>query len=186
MPVRLRNFLLSIALIAAALGSWLLRPADTTEAIDADTHAAERGFYILDAIFSGLDEHGTVVYRLAATRIEGSESSDQMQFQDVEISYRQEQDFPWRITAASARRPANTDTLELTDVVIESTADSPGQVTRIEAESLQLETQRQLAVTPGPVRFVIGESSLNAVGLTADLRNDRISLSSGAGGRVSR
>lgn len=172
-------------LIAAAAASWLLLPAEEPASQSAGATASERGFYIRDAVFSGLDETGEVVYRLAAARIEGSEISEQMSFHEVEISYGQDQDIPWHITARSAHRQTDADLLELTGVVIESTADAPEDTTRIEAESLELEPNRQRASTSGPVSFVIGENRIDAVGLTADLRNERISLESRVSGRVS-
>ena len=92
MPVRLRNSILSVLLIAAAIGTWLLRPNDMLDAQGSNVTASERGFYIRDAVFNGLDENGEVIYQLAATRIEGSESTEQMSFHDVAINYGQDLD----------------------------------------------------------------------------------------------
>lgn len=185
MTLQLRNLFLAVLLLGAAAGTWLLRPAEDAADAGAVTSDGERGFYILDAVFSGLDESGEVVYRLAAARIEGSQAPEQMSFHDVEIRYGSDQQIPWYIMARSARRQAETDTLELMDVVIESAAQSPEQATRIEAQTLELEPARQLASTPGPVSFLIGDNRIDAVGLTADLRNERISLESRVSGRVS-
>jgi LPS export ABC transporter protein LptC len=186
MPARLRNLFLFIVLIVAAAATWLLRPAEDTENPSTGTGVSERGFYILEAIFSGLDETGKVVYRLAAARIEGSQSSEQMSFHEVEISYGQDQEIPWEITAQSARRRADGNIVELTGVIIESISDGSEQITRIEAETLELEPDRQLASTSGPVRFIIGDNRIDAVGLTADLRNEQISLESRVSGRVAQ
>jgi LPS export ABC transporter protein LptC len=185
MLLRLRNLILSVALIAAAVTSWLLRPLPEAEVADTEPAADDDGFYILDAIFNGLDTQGKVVYRLAATRIEGSESSDQLQFHDVEISYAQGAALPWQITAQTARRQGDQNTLELTHVVIESTSASPAETTRIEAEQLEFEPDLQLATSSGPVRFAIGNNRIDAVGLSVDLGNERITLESRVSGRVS-
>jgi lipopolysaccharide export system protein LptC len=63
-------------------------------------------------------------------------------------------------------------------VVIESTTDDPSQAARIEASDMRLEAERQLASTSGPVRFAVGTSTINAVGLIADLRAETIILES--------
>lgn len=184
MPARLRNLILSVLLIAAAIGTWLLRPAESPDAQASNLAGTERGFYIRDAVFNGLDENGEVIYRLAAMRIEGSERTEQMSFHDVAISYGEDLEVPWRITAQTAHTQADGKVLELTGVVIQSAPESTGQPTRIEADTLELEAERQLARTTGPVTFAIGGSRLDAVGLTADLRNEQINLESNVSGRV--
>jgi LPS export ABC transporter protein LptC len=184
MLLRLRNLILSVALIAAAVASWLLRPPEETAGPIPVTAASERQFYILDAVFSGLDADGNVAYRLAAARIEGTEGSQQMRFHDVEINYAPNHAIPWQITAQTARRLADQNMLELTDVVIESTSASPEEATRIEAEMLELEPDLQVASSSGPVRFAIGNNRIDAVGVNVDLRSERIRLESRVSGRV--
>lgn len=186
MPARLRNLLLTIVLVATAVATWLLRPGEAPADQTSATEAADRGFYILDAVFNGLDESGEVIYQLAATRIEGSDNTEQMSFHDVAISYGEDHDMPWQITAQSARTQADGTLLSLTGVVIESAADSAGSITRIEADTLELETERQVARTTGPVRFAINGNRIDAVGLSADLRNEQIILESKVSGRVAR
>ena len=171
-------------LAAAAVTSWLLRPDAPPPDTAPDTAGVRLGYYIDDAVFSGLDDEGRIIYRLAATRIEGFENSDLLNLDDVEIRYAAELDLPWRITARSARRHHDEDVLELTGVIIESTQEPPRERTRIEADDIRFEPQRQVASTSGPVRFAIGPSVVDAVGLTADLRAQFISLESGVHGRV--
>ncbi len=183
LPTRLRNLLLFGLLITAAGLSWLLRPAAESDELSAGPTGSERGFYMLDAVFSGLDETGEVVYRLAAARIEGSDSPERMSFHDVQITYGPEKEIPWHITAETAQRPTAEEKLELTGVIIESIADPPEEKTRIEAANLELVPAEQLATTNGPVRLSIGANRIDAVGLTADLRNESISLESGVSGR---
>jgi LPS export ABC transporter protein LptC len=185
MPSGVRNMLLTIALITAAAVTFVLRPAEETADGTGGPAASERGFYLLDAVFSGLDESGEVVYRLAAARIEGSDTPEEMSFLNVEISYGGDPDFPWQITADTARQRGEQETLELSGVVIESTGVQNEEVTRIEARTLEYEPDLQLASTTGPVSFSIGENKIDAVGLVADLRNERITLESGVSGRVS-
>ena len=185
MPSSVRNLLLTILLIAAAAVTFVLRPAEETADGTDGPASSDRGFYLLDAVFSGLDESGEVVYRLAAARIGGSDTPEQMSFLDVEISYGGDPDFPWQITADAARQRGEQETLELSGVVIESMATQDQEPTRIEARSLEYEPDRQLASTNGPVSFTIGESRIDAVGLIADLRNEQITLESGVSGRVS-
>jgi len=184
MPVRLRNTVLFLLLGAAAFGSWLLRPAAPLRDAALDTSAPSLGYYINDAVFSGLDDDGRIIYRLVAARIEGFEDSTVLNLDDVEIRYAPELELPWRITATSARSGADQETLELAGVIIESTTENPDERTRIEAAALSLEPKRQLVSTPGPVRFAIGASRIDAVGLSADLRAERFSLESGVYGQV--
>ena len=137
-----------------------------------------------DAVFSGLDSEGKIVFQLVAARIEGSEDSSLLNLSDVEINYAEDLDVPWLITAASAVSARDQDFLELHDVVLQRTADSPNERARIEATDIRLEPDTQIARTSGPVRFAIGTSSIEAVGLTADLRAERFRLESGVNARI--
>lgn len=185
MPIWLRNIVLILLLGAAATGTWLLRPVEPLSDSTVDGTGTSLRYYINDAVFSGLDDDGQIIYRLAAARIEGFEDSRVLNLDDVEIRYAANVDVPWVITAAQARSGGDADYFDLSGVVIERTAEQPEARTRIEADALRFEPKRQLASTPGPVRFAIGPSTINAVGLIADLRTERISLESGVYGHVS-
>lgn len=184
MPVRLRNIVLFLLLGAVAATSWLLRPLEPLPDSAAEVSDSALRYYINDAVFSGLDDDGRIIYRMAAARIEGFGDSRILNLDDVEIRYAPDLNVPWLITAATARSGGEQDFLELSGVIIESTTEQPEERTRIEADDLRLEPKQQFASTPGPVRFSIGASIIDAVGLTADLRAERISLESGVYGHV--
>ena len=184
MPTRLRNSLLLIALIAAALASALLQPDRGPPDTVTTAAGTQRGYYMNDATFSGLDDEGNIVYRLSAARIEGSDDSDLLDLRDVEIRYVEEQDVPWLISAQVARSQRDDDALELSGVVIETVAGDAREHTVIEADDLRFEPDRRLASTAGPVRFSVGGGRIEATGLSADLGNERFSLESGVSGRV--
>lgn len=184
MPTRLRNAVIFVLLAVSAAITWWLRPPGPPEDAITTTASAQRGYYMNEAVFAGLDEAGRVVYRLAAARIEGADDSSVLSLSDVEISYAQNLELPWLITAQSARSERDAEVLELYGVVIESTSDEPASRTRIEADDIQLDTDQQIARTSGPVRFAIGTNTIEAVGLTADLGGERIRLESGVYGRI--
>jgi len=185
MSSQLKKSALFVVLLAAAAISWLMRPTIEPTDVVTRTTPTKRIYYMNDAVFSGLDEQGRIIYRVAASRIEGSEETDELDLSDVEIRYVPDLEVPWLIRARSARTDAQRKVLELTDVVIESTSDDPSQTTRIEASDMQLEPETRIASTPGPVRFAIGPSSINAVGLAADLRAETIVLESNVNARIS-
>ena len=184
MSSQIRKSALLVVLLAAAATSWLMRPTPEPAEVITRTADAKRVYYMTDAVFSGLDEQGRIIYRVAASRIEGTEEADELDLSDVEIRYVPDLDVPWLIKARSARTDAQRKVLDLTDVVIESTSDDPSQAARIEASDIQLEPERQLASTAGPVLFAIGPSTINAVGLVADLRAETFVLESNVNARV--
>jgi LPS export ABC transporter protein LptC len=184
MSSQLKKSALFVVLLAAAATSWLMRPITEPTDVVARTTGTRRVYYMNDAVFSGLDEQGRIIYRVAASRIEGSEEADELDLRDVEIRYVPDLEVPWLIRARSARTDAQRKILELSDVVIESTSEDPGQTARIEAADMQLEPETRIASTPGPVHFAIGASSINAVGLVADLRAEKIVLESNVNARV--
>lgn len=185
MSSQLRKSVLFVILIAAAAASWLLRPPQEPLDVITSTAGVKRIYYMNDAVFSGLNERGEIIYRVAATRIEGSDDTDRLDLSNVEIRYVPDLNVPWLIRARSATTNADRKVLALSDVVIESTTDDPRQAARIEASDIQLEAESQLASTSGPVRFAVGASTINAVGLIADLRAETIILESNVNARIS-
>ena len=177
MTTPIRNFLILLLLAVIAGGSWLFgrKPLPTAPAPEAAEAAL--GYYLKDAVFSGLDADGRVIYRLAAGRIEQAPDSDMLTLESVEISYRDERAVPWIIRAAHARSSEDRAIIELEgDVTIENSG--PGQITRIESSDLRLEPGNYFASTSGPVRFAVGNTWIRAVGLKAYLRDERIDLES--------
>ncbi len=187
MPVPIRNAIIVLVLCLAALASWYLRAPEEGPVSNMQTRYPDLGYYLTDAIFSGLDADGQVIYQLAAARIEEFPESDMLSLETVELTYSDIAAVPWLIRAASAQSPRDGSYIALAgDVTIESTKRDSSETARIETEDLLFEPETNFASTPGPVSLAIGASRITAIGLSAYLKDERISLESDVHAEVAR
>jgi lipopolysaccharide export system protein LptC len=82
-----RNIIVFVLLIAAALASWYL--ARSNRAADADAlpyDPVHRGYYLKSARILGTDEDGSLLYEIEAAHAE-QEAKDRIEFTEVRIRY---------------------------------------------------------------------------------------------------
>jgi len=180
MHVNLRNTVWLLLLGGAAVGTWLLirKPPAEIE-VARSPSITSLGYYLKEAVIVGTDTDGEVLYRIAASRVEESPDTEQLRLDDVEVAYRNDRGIPWRIQATSARGPTNRAYLDLSGSVrIERTDTDGEEPTVIETSELHLVPEEYFASTDAAVRFVVGDTSIDAVGLKAYLKDDKIDLES--------
>ena len=188
MYLNLRNSVWLLVLGSAAVGTWYLsRDSVADLEITRNPGPASLGYYLNGAVLMGTDENGEVLYRIVAERIEENPNEDQLILNEVRVEYRDQSGVPWRIQASRARGPTNRQYLDLTgDVRIEHTSTNPAEATIIETVALRLEPQKYFASTQGPVHFQIGDTRIDAVGLKAYLKDDKIDLESEVHGQIGK
>lgn len=172
----LRNVLLALLLVGGAAASWYFNfPAPVREEPVVAQGGESLGYYLVGAVFRRTNPEGRFVYEISAARIDEDPSSDDLTFDDVEISYSESEEIPWLATAAHATAPMSREFIDLRGAVrLQSTDAGSGRATTIETDAMRLEPERYLATAEGPVRFAVNDDWLTANRLEADLRNDVI------------
>jgi lipopolysaccharide export system protein LptC len=173
-----------LLLAAAALATWYFgrRPPQNGPSAAAGA-AYPLGYYLRNAELLGTDEEGTVVYRLRATLAQERPNEGRLVLQDVHFDYQPAEKVPWSISAARGEAPTGGDEedayVELEgNVELTRAPDAPGPATRVETDHLRLEPARHVATAQGPVHISVGGQTLDAVGLKAFLKEDRLELES--------
>jgi lipopolysaccharide export system protein LptC len=187
MPLNLRSVtgLALLAVIAAASWLWSQYEAAPT-APQRDPVSVPPGYYLSGAVLIGTDTEGRIQYRLRAGRAEEKPASNTLEFSDVEIEYAPAQQIPWIVRATNATGPVDLSQLELSGQVSLESARPGREPLLIETTQLLFEPERLMARSDQPVQIAIGTRRINAVGLCADLKEDRLKLESQIHGQFFR
>jgi hypothetical protein len=113
-----RNIIVFVLLIAAALASWYL--ARSNRAADADAlpyDPVHRGYYLKSARILGTDEDGSLLYEIEAAHAE-QEAKDRIEFTEVRIRYSPDADVPWIVCVKAIPTSRCADTYALSEQVL--------------------------------------------------------------------
>ena len=185
MYLNARNTLGLAALAGATVLSWYWsreQPADPET--NGNLDSLPLGYYLTDATILGTDEEGRVLYRIWAGRAEERPAEERLLLSEVRVEYQPVADVPWRLTARSGEAPLDRSYLDLSEAV--ELAGEPrdgGARIVIRTQRLRLEPETFVATTEGPVSLFIDARRLEAVGMRADLKDDRLELESDVHGQ---
>lgn len=176
----LRNALIGLTLLAAAIGSWLLgRTGAGVDPASGPPPPAQLGYYLRDAVLLGGDEEGRMIYRVHAQMIEQTPERRALALRSVRVEYRDAENVEWQVSAARAEAPNDGAYLDLEgDVRLVARPQSGTQATVIETQRLHLDPRAYLATSDAAVRIADAQVVLSARGLEADLKRDRLELHS--------
>lgn len=180
MHLNARNSAVYIVLCGAALVTWLASRPDAAEQGPSGPPAqTPPGYYLEDVALLGTDGAGVVVYRIVAARVEESGSGRDLELSDVRVQYRDREDVAWLVEAERATAPRDRSWLDLRgNIRVRSADDEPSGQVVIEADRLLLEPERYTASTDSPVTLSFEGNRLEATGLSANLKDDTLELSS--------
>lgn len=175
-----RNVLLATLLVAAAAASWYFRRPQT-EPPPADGSAPPPlGFSLREARLVGTDDDGHLTYTVTAVQAVEAPDREGLLLDDVRVEYVPQAEIAWALTAERAAVPTSGTPLTLSGDV-ELRREPPaggGPTTLISAQELVFHPTAFFAESAGPVRLAIGDDVLEAVGLEAHLKDDRLTLES--------
>jgi lipopolysaccharide export system protein LptC len=179
-----KNVLGFVLLVLAAAGSWYLTGSLRTPGTDNIPRTAQsEGFYLRSARVFGTSSDGKPLYEIEAEYAE-QRPNEELEFQNVSISYSPEASVPWTLNADTATIGRNQEQLVLSGhVVALSTEGLSGEVTEIRTEHLVFDPATYRAETDSRVQIRVGSRSLTATGMLALLQEDRLQLKSNVSGR---
>ena len=182
--MNLRSIAGLLFLLAAAVGSYLLSQSlDHDDDDGAPAAAMQRGFYLRDARILGTGPDGGLMYEVDAEYAE-QRDDDLIEMQSVNVVYTPESGVPWTLSANNATITRDQETLTLTGNVVAMTEEGPeGQATEIRAPQLSLTPGEYRAETDTRVEIQIGTRRLNATGMLASLKDNRLTLKSNVSGK---
>lgn len=177
MALHPRNLLLFLLLSGAALVTFVLsREPELPAGTAAVGGAAPQAYYLNGAVLHGTDEHGRIIYRVIAERVEQQPGSDDLFLDGIRVEYTPESNIQWGLTAASGYMMRDQSHFELADARLTRTAEDDGSVTSFETPSLTLDAAAGRASSGVAVVFRSEGTTVRAVGMTLDLETETFVL----------
>lgn len=179
-----RGVLLLIVLLGAVAGSWWLSRAGDRIPPDSGTGQAEQpGYYLKDANILGTAEDGSLLYRIEADDIRQVPAEDRVHLQGVLVSYARPGESGWTVSAREGHIAGRGERIDLRgNVELISRPASGERPLIIRAETLAFEPRERLASTADRVNISQPGYVLTAVGMEADLNEERLRLNSDVSG----
>lgn len=180
MSVSFRN-LLGIGILACiAIASWYFGREDTAPGDGvAGGPGGPPGYYLRGADIAVMDTQGRLLYAISAEAVEERPDENRTVLSRVHVRYSPAADVPWEARAESGEIPSDERYIELSgDVALSSFPEPDGEPTIIQAPRLRFAPDDFLATTDTEVSLLLGSERLDAVGLSADLKGDRLELES--------
>ena len=171
-------------LVLAAAGSWYLTASlREPEADQAPRNTHGDGFYLRSARMLGTSPDGNPLYEIEAEYAEQLPNED-IQFQNVRISYSPDATVPWTLNADTAVIGRNQERLVLSGRVVAVGSEGfGGEATEIRTSYLEFDPATYKAETDSRVQIRIGSRSLTATGMLALLRENQLQLKSNVSGK---
>jgi len=184
MHANIRNVFVAVLLAAAAGSSWYWSRAGTTDDRPGEARKSlPLGYYLTDAEIIGSDETGRLLYKIWAGQAEEHPEEGRLALRNVRVEYRPVEDVPWFLTADSGEAPTDQSYIDLSGAV--ELANAPreqGERTLIQTQTLRFEPEAFVAGTENTVSLFLSAGRLDAVGIKAYLRDDRLELESNVHG----
>ena len=170
------------ALIAGAIGTYGILSHNGQTRLVTTGLPEQPGYYLKDAILTITQPDGSQRLRLIAEEIHENTTDGSYAAREVRVDYALPATPAWTLRAQRAAVPAGLETVEFSGNV-EVRAQDTSRVAVIRSESLKLDTTTNIVHTVEPVEIEFAGQRLNATGLTADLREERLQLESNVYGR---
>jgi lipopolysaccharide export system protein LptC len=175
----LRTTLLVALLIAAAGASWYLsRPRMKPPSASVEDGTV-LGYYLDSVVIFGTDAGGNVLYEVRAARAEERPDERRLVLRQIEVEYRPIAEIDWRLEAAAGEGSMDDGVFRLDGGVELTSPPAPdGNSTVIRTAALTFEAEQSLARSDEAVTVLIGSEAVEAVGLRAYLKENRLELDS--------
>ena len=183
-PVQRRELFALGALTAIAMSTWLWsrQGMDGEDPVTVVGTAAP-GYYLRGASILGTDEAGRALFRVQAASAEEVPAQRRLLLRGVAVRYQPESQVPWVLTATEGQAFLDQTHLDFTgEVELTRSGRTDSGPMAIHAGSLRLEPATFDVRADGPVSLYFGDRRLDAVGLSANLKAERMALESNVHG----
>ncbi|MBT8136891.1 MAG: LPS export ABC transporter periplasmic protein LptC [Gammaproteobacteria bacterium] len=178
-----RNFAIAVALLAATVTTWIVVQQRQPRQPQREA-APPGGYYLRDAVVEGMSPAGERLYTLRAVQITQQPASGAVSMQTVDLEYSSGGPQPWHLQADAGSINEAGDLIELFgNVRIEEMLFVGPQTTVVTTPELDVDVRAHLATSEQDVRIERGNYVITAVGLRADLKDQKLKLQSEVHGR---
>lgn len=176
-----------LLVILAATSTLLLQQLENQQAPGTAAGAPGIGYYLNQATLTGTGKDGRMLYRLLADEVVQQPADGSVSLRGVAVDYDPARAIPWRLTADSGEILDEGRLIALSGNVVAATREQPeGPVATIRTDYLEFDPATDIAATDHRVLIDYGGSTVQARGLRALLREDRLQLLAEVSGRYAR
>ena len=168
--------LLLVILLAIASG-WIFESIDINPLLTKDKPRHEPDYFLKNFTATTMDDFGNPAYKIKAQRLEHYPDDNSMQLQKPLFAFYNNNKKAWTAQSNEAVIIDNSNIIHLKGNVIlnqilnNKTNNTPIVLT---AEQLTIEAKRNIAHTKSKIKLKKGDNTIQAVGMRADMKKNRI------------
>jgi lipopolysaccharide export system protein LptC len=173
-----------LAVAALGLSTWILsNPARTPLEPKPDERAGTPGYYLKNAVLTDYDAAGNPSLRLTAEHIDQIDHGTEVELYYVRADYDSPDNQAWVIVGNEAHVLPGGNIVDLSgDVRLQGLEDGPEGPAVVRSDTMSYDVSEAVASTKSDVRITLGLHSLNARGLSANLKDHTVRLESRVSG----
>ena len=174
-----KNIVKILFLLTLAAGSSFMYFFSSKPNDDLETFKLTRVEYIVkDAKLYGTNINGKFLYKIVAKKAQANNTDRQIYLDQVFLDYDGDQDVDWRITSDKGQLLSNSNVLALSGNVIVQSLSNENNMTTISTNYLEINPNTYTIATNRDVLIESYNNKIEAKGLTAQLKDNRLNFNS--------
>ena len=174
-----KNIVKILFLLVLAAGSSFMYFFSSKPNDDLETFNLTRVEYIVkDAKLYGSNKEGEFLYKIVAKKAQANNTDRQIYLDQVFLDYDGDQNVDWRITSNKGQLLSNSNVLALSGNVIVQSLSNENNMTTISTNYLEINPNTYTIATNRDVLIESYNNKIEAKGLTAQLKDNRLNFNS--------
>jgi lipopolysaccharide export system protein LptC len=172
-----KNIVKILLLLVLAAGSSFMYFFSSKPNDDLEKFNPTRVEYIVkDAKLYGTNTEGEFLYTIVAKKAQANNADRQIYLDQVFLDYDGDQDIDWRITSEKGQLLSNSNVLALSGNVTVQSLSNENNMTTISTDYLEINPNTYTIATNRDVLIELDNNKIEAKGLTAQLKNNRLNF----------
>ena len=172
-----KNIVKILLLLVLAAGSSFMYFFSSKPYDDPEKFNLTRVEYIVkDAKLYGTNAEGKFLYKIVAKKAQANNADRQIYLDRVFLDYDGDQDIDWRITSEKGQLLSNSNVLALSGNVTVQSLSNENNMTTISTDYLEINPNTYTIATNRDVLIELDDNKIEAKGLTAQLKNNRLNF----------
>ena len=172
-----KNIVKILLLLVLAAGSSFMYFFSSKTNDDPEKFNLTRVEYIVkDAKLYGTNTEGEFLYTIVAKKAQANNADRQIYLDQVFLDYDGDQDIDWRITSEKGQLLSNSNVLALSGNVTVQSLSNENNMTTISTDYLEINPNAYTIATNRDVLIELDNNKIEAKGLTAQLKSNRLNF----------
>jgi len=172
-----KNIVKILLLLVLTAGSSFMYFFSSKSNDDPEKFNLTRVEYIVkDAKLYGTNTEGEFLYKIVAKKAQANNADRQIHLDQVFLDYDGDQNIDWKITSEKGQLLSNTNVLALSGNVTVQSLSNENNMTTISTDYLEINPNTYTIATNRDVLIELDNNKIEAKGLTAQLKNNRLNF----------